>query len=132
MDEEVRIDPVEERIDEIEKAIRQAKSPAHIRKIIKGKVRNAARIEKLLDIAWEQIPEGEILRAYDNGGGQKGVQKSPAVKAFEDLLRSYNDAMETIVDTLPKDSREPVRKRKRDKGPKNKLEEIKAKQKDNL
>jgi len=132
MDEEVKNITVEERIDELERAIKQAKSPTHIRKIIKGKVKNSARLEKLLDMAWEQIPEGELLRTYDNGGGQKGIQKSPSIKVFEDLLRSYNDAMDTIVETLPKDSKEPVKRRQRSKAPKNKLEEIKARQKDNI
>jgi Mg-chelatase subunit ChlI len=132
MDEEVKNQTVEERIHELEKAIKQSKSPVHIRKIVKGKVKNAARLEKLLDQAWEQIPEDEILRAYDNGGGQKGVQKSPAIKAYEDLLRSYNDAIDTVIDSLPKDSKEPIKRQARKKKPQNMLEQIREKQKDNL
>ena len=132
MDEEVKIETVESRTEELTKSIRQAKSPTHIRKIIKGEVKNAARLEKLLDTAWEQIPEEEILREYDNGGGQKGTQKSPALKAYQDLLRDYHDAMNNIIDNLPKNSKEPVIRRSRKKEPKNKLEEIKQRQRDNL
>ena len=132
MDEEARIDPVAQRTEEINKAVKQSKSPAHIRKLIKGEVRNAARLEKLLDVAWEQIPEDEILREYDNGGGQKGTQKSPALKAYQDLLRDYNEAMSKIIDNLPKDSKEPVTRRARSKKPQNKLEQIREKKKNEL
>ena len=132
MDGEVKIDPVSQRTEEIEKAIKQAKSPAHIRKLIKGEVKNAARLEKLLDIAWEQLPEAEILREYDNGGGQKGTQKSPALKAYQELLRDYNESMSKIVDNLPKNSKEPVIRRTRKKKPQNMLEQIKEKKKGEL
>ena len=132
MDEEVKIETVAERTEELTKSIRQAKSPTHIRKIIKGEVKNAARLEKLLDTAWDQIPEEEILREYDNGGGQKGVQKSPALKAYQDLLRDYHEAMNNIINNLPKNSREPVTRRTKSKEPKNMLEQIKQKQKDNI
>ena len=132
MDEEVKIETVESRTEELTKSIRQAKSPTHIRKIIRGEVKNAARLEKLLDTAWEQIPEEEILREYDNGGGQKGMQKSPALKAYQDLLRDYHDAMNNIIANLPKNSKEPVTRRKRTQEPKNKLEEIKQRQKDKI
>ena len=132
MDEEAKIETVAKRTEELTKSIRQAKSPAHIRKIVKGEIKNAARLEKLLDTAWDQIPEEEILREYDNGGGQKGVQKSPALKAYQDLLRDYHEAMNNIINNLPKNSREPVTRRSRNKEPKNMLEQIKQKQKDNV
>ncbi len=132
MEDEEKKDPVEERIEEIERALKSAKAPAHIRKILKATVRNVARLEIKLDEAWAAIPEGEILKAYDNGGGQKGMQKSPSLKAYEELFKNYTAGMDEIMDALPKDSKEPMKRQRRKSEPKNTLEKIMEKQKDKI
>ena len=128
IEDTAKMDPIEERIAEIERALKSAKAPAHIRKLLKGTIRNVAYLEVKLDEARAAIPEGEILREYDNGGGQKGVQKSPALKAYEELFRNYTGGMDEIMNALPKDSKEPIKRRKRKVEPKNMLEMISEKQ----
>jgi len=132
MEEGKNIDPVEERIKELTSAMRQAKTPAYIRKLLKGTIRNVAWLEIKLDEARANIPEGEILKEYDNGGGQKGMQKSPNLKAYEDLFRDYTSGMDEIMEALPKDSREPLKKRVKKSEPKNMLEKIRENQKNSI
>lgn len=131
MDDERIVDPVEERIKEITSALRSAKTPPHIRKLLKGTIRNIAWMELKLDEARDAVPEGELLREYDNGGGQKGIQESPFLKAYERLFREYTAGMSEIMDALPKESREPISKRVNKKEPKNMLEMLKEKQRNN-
>lgn len=128
MENEKIIDPVEERIRELTSALRSAKTPAHIRKLLKGTIRNIAWLEMKLDEVRDSIPEGEILREYDNGGGQKGVQESPLLKAYEKLFREYTTGMSEIMEALPKDSREPIMKRAKKKEPENVLQLLSEKQ----
>lgn len=132
MEYDIITDPVEERIEEINKALRSAKMPPHIRKLLKGTVKNVAWLELKLDEAKDAIPEGEIVKEYDNGGGQKGTQKSPALKAYNDLFREYTMGMDEILNALPKDSKEPMKRRARKKEPKNVFEQIKEQQKNSV
>ena len=128
MEEEKIIDPVEQRTEEITSALRSAKTPAHIRKLLKGTIRNIAWLEMKLDEVRDSVPEGEIVREYDNGGGQKGLQESPFLRAYEKLFREYTTGMSEIMDALPRESREPMMKRVNKKEPKNMLELLKEKQ----
>lgn len=128
MDEELRSDPLQEKIDEFTKALRKAKVPAHIMKLLKGTIDNAAWLELKLDKIREEIPEGDVLREYDNGGGQKGVQKDPILKAYESVFRDYMMAIDKIMNALPEGAKEPLKRKARKAEPKNALELIREKQ----
>ncbi len=39
--------------------------------------------------AAEQLPNEELIVAYDNGGGQSGVRENPFYSAYSKLLRTY-------------------------------------------
>ena len=72
--------------------------------------------------------------------GKKGVAQKVVYDAFDIIrektgkepLDAFNEAMNNIINNLPKNSREPVTRRSRNKEPKNMLEQIKQKQKDNV
>ena len=128
MEDDIRIDPVEAKIAEFNKALRKAKVPAHIRKLLEGTISNVAWLEMKLDEIRAEIPEGEFLREYDNGGGQKGTQKSPALKAYEGVFRDYMMGMDKIMDVLPDEAKTPMQRKARKAEPKNALELIREKQ----
>lgn len=128
MDEDIRIDLVEERISEFNKALRKAKVPVHIRKLLEGTIANVAWLEVKLDEIRNEIPEGEFLREYDNGGGQKGIQKSPVLKTYEGIFRDYMMGMDKIMDAIPDEAKEPMQRKARKAEPKNALELIREKQ----
>lgn len=129
MNEEQRTDPVEQRIKEIDSALRSAKTPAHIRKLLKGTIRNVASLEVKLEEERLRMPSEDLLKEYDNGGGQKGTQKNPFWKAYEDVFRDFNTGMDKIIAMLPEGAREPlIRKVKEADKPRSTLEALRQKQ----
>ena len=62
---------------------------------------NTAWMKAKLDDAREAIKNSNIVIAYDNGGGQKGIRENPLFKGYESLWRSYMAGMGKILDSLP-------------------------------
>jgi hypothetical protein len=62
---------------------------------------NTAWMKAKLDDAREAIKNSNIVVAYDNGGGQKGIRENPLFKGYENLWRSYMAGMSKIIDCLP-------------------------------
>lgn len=62
---------------------------------------NTAWMKAKLDDAMEAIKNSNIVIAYDNGGGQKGIRENPLFKGYEALWKSYMLGMNKILDSLP-------------------------------
>ncbi len=62
---------------------------------------NTAWMKAKLDDARGAIKNSNIVVAYDNGGGQKGIRENPLFKGYENLWRSYMAGMSKIIDCLP-------------------------------
>jgi len=70
-------------------------------KILKPIILNTAWMKAKLDDAMEAIKNSNIVIAYDNGGGQKGIRENPLFKGYEALWKSYMLGMNKILDSLP-------------------------------
>lgn len=70
-------------------------------KILKPIISNTAWMKAKLDDAMEAIKNSNIVIAYDNGGGQKGIRENPLFKGYEALWKSYMLGMNKILDSLP-------------------------------
>lgn len=64
-------------------------------------ITNTAWMKAKLDDAREAIKNSNIVIAYDNGGGQRGIRENPLFKGYESLWRSYMAGMSKIIDALP-------------------------------
>lgn len=62
---------------------------------------NTAWMKAKLDDAREAIKNSNIVIAYDNGGGQKGIRENPLFKGYENLWRAYIHGMDRILSALP-------------------------------
>ena len=70
-------------------------------KLLEPIILNTAWMKAKLDDAREAIKNSNIVIAYDNGGGQKGIRENPLFKGYESLWRSYMAGMGKILDSLP-------------------------------
>jgi hypothetical protein len=70
-------------------------------KLLEPVILNTAWMRAKLDDAREAIKNSNIVVAYDNGGGQKGIRENPLFKGYENLWRSYMAGMSKIIDCLP-------------------------------
>lgn len=64
-------------------------------------IENVAWMRSKLDDAREAIKTANVVIAYDNGGGQKGLRENPLFKGYESLFKSYMSGMSKILDALP-------------------------------
>ena len=62
---------------------------------------NTAWMKAKLDDAREAIKNSNIVIAYNNGGGQKGIRENPLFKGYENLWRAYIHGMDRILSALP-------------------------------
>ena len=62
---------------------------------------NTSWIKAKLDDAREAIKNCNVVIAYDNGGGQKGIRENPLFKGYESLFKSYMSGMDRILNCLP-------------------------------
>lgn len=62
---------------------------------------------KLAD-AREQFANTPLVLAYDNGGGQRGIRENPAIKAYNQLFRTYSDCIMSVVKLLPEQEQAKV------------------------
>lgn len=53
-------------------------------------------LEDKLDEAREIYADENLVETYDNGGGQIGTRKSPALSAYQDVMKSYRFAMNEL------------------------------------
>lgn len=67
---------------------------------------NTAWMKAKLDDAREAIKNSNIVIAYDNGGGQKGIRENPLFKGYESLWKSYMQGMGRILDCMPQEASE--------------------------
>lgn len=72
-------------------------------KLLEPIILNTAWMKAKLDDAREAIKNSNIVIAYDNGGGQKGIRENPLFKGYESLWRSYMAGMGKILDSLPQE-----------------------------
>ena len=72
-------------------------------KLLEPIILNTAWMKAKLDDAREAIKNSNIVIAYDNGGGQKGIRENPLFKGYESLWRSYMAGMAKILDSLPQE-----------------------------
>ena len=70
-------------------------------KLLEPVILNTAWMRAKLDDAREAIKNSNIVVAYDNGGGQRGIRENPLFKGYENLWRSYMAGMSKIIDCLP-------------------------------
>lgn len=70
-------------------------------KLLEPIILNTSWMKAKLDDAREAIKNSNIVIAYDNGGGQRGIRENPLFKGYEGLWRSYMAGMSKIIDVLP-------------------------------
>lgn len=70
-------------------------------KLLEPIILNTSWMKAKLDDAREAIKNSNIVIAYDNGGGQKGIRENPLFKGYENLWRSYMAGMSKIIDCFP-------------------------------
>lgn len=66
-------------------------------------IENVAWMRGKLDDTREAIKTSEVVIAYDNGGGQKGLRENPLFKGYYSLFKSYMRGLDAILDALPKE-----------------------------
>lgn len=71
-------------------------------KLLTPLIENTAWMKVKLDDAMESIKESQIVVAYDNGGGQKGIRENPLFKGYEALFKSYMTALSKVLEYVPK------------------------------
>ena len=73
-------------------------------KLLEPVILNTAWMRAKLDDAREAIKNSNIVVAYDNGGGQRGIRENPLFKGYSALWRSYMAGMNRIIDSLPEEA----------------------------
>lgn len=75
----------------------------HLLNVSENKLDDAKRIVEDLIYIEDKLEEARLMYAqellveeYDNGGGQTGTRVNPAIKAYQDLLRSYLNALDKL------------------------------------
>lgn len=66
-------------------------------------IENVAWMRGKLDDTREAIKTSEVVIAYDNGGGQKGLRENPLFKGYYSLFKSYMRGLDAVLDALPKE-----------------------------
>lgn len=69
--------------------------------ILLATIENVAWMKVKLEDARTQVGEADLVVEYDNGGGQKGMQENPQIKAYRSLWQSYMTGMGKILSALP-------------------------------
>lgn len=71
-------------------------------KMLMPLIENVSWMKAKLDDSMESIKESQIVVAYDNGGGQKGIRENPLFKGYEALFKSYLSGLAKIMEYVPK------------------------------
>lgn len=61
---------------------------------------NVLWMEGKLEEARAGIGDAPLTIAYDNGGGQKGVRKNPALEAYTQLMAGYTRALKQLCELV--------------------------------
>lgn len=64
---------------------------------------NLAWMKVKLDSTRETIKTAQVVIAYDNGGGQKGIRKNPLFDGYHQLWKSYMDGIKLLLSELPEE-----------------------------
>jgi hypothetical protein len=72
-------------------------------KLLNPAIVNTAWMKAKLDDAREAVKNSQIVIAYDNGGGQKGIRENPLFKGYESLWKSYLAGLDRIMSALPEE-----------------------------
>lgn len=62
--------------------------------------RNVLWMERKLEDARSDIADSPLAVEYDNGGGQTGTRKNPAIDAYNNLMASYTRALKQLCEML--------------------------------
>lgn len=88
---------------EIQKLKRVYKNiPADKKQVVYGLIENAAYIYVTLKEVQQAINEAGVVEVYRNSETQWGTKKSPAVDAYNNLLKNYIAIIKQLTDLLPK------------------------------
>lgn len=96
-------------------------------KMLQPVIENTAWMKVKLDDSRLAVKNSQIVVAYDNGGGQKGIRENPMFKGYEALWKSYMQGMQKIVDCIP-DNFAEIKKSEIEK-PRTMLEVVRARKK---
>lgn len=61
---------------------------------------NVEFMRKKLEETRKGLTKQQVVIAYDNGGGQRGIRENPAFKGYHSLLTSYRKSIETLAAIL--------------------------------
>ncbi len=61
---------------------------------------NVLFMERKLAEARRNMENQQIVIAYDNGGGQRGIRKNPMFDSYNALMRTYNASLAQLVEIL--------------------------------
>ena len=61
---------------------------------------NVLWMERKLDEARDEIADAPLSVEYDNGGGQCGTRKNPAMDAYNALMSTYTRALKQLCEML--------------------------------
>lgn len=107
MDEEIKKRAQEEQ-DRLYDVLREAGTSEKRMQALHPIIVNTSWMKAKLDDAREAIKNSNIVIAYDNGGGQKGIRENPLFKGYEGLWRSYMAGMTKIIESMPQEQVEDV------------------------
>lgn len=62
--------------------------------------RNVLWMERKLEEARDDIAGAPLAVEYDNGGGQTGTRKNPAIDAYNALMSNYVRALKQLCEML--------------------------------
>ena len=62
--------------------------------------RNVLWMERKLEEARDDIADAPLAVEYDNGGGQTGTRKNPAIDAYNALMSNYVRALKQLCEML--------------------------------
>lgn len=106
----------------LKKLLKDADVSQARQKTLEPVIENLSWMKAKLDDTREIIKSSHVVMPYDNGGGQKGIRANPAFKAYESLWKSYVTGMDRVLNALPKEEQDAVRKQDEAETPRNPLE----------
>ena len=78
-----------------------ANMPLNQKQLCEGLFDNAAyMIEKLGELQ-KQINEDGMTAVWNNGGGQGGLRKSPAVEIYNTMIKNYTAIIKQLNECMP-------------------------------
>ncbi len=79
---------------------------ANKKRVLQAHLDNIAYMKAKLETLQEMIDAEGLVEVYQNGENQYGTKPSTAVKAYNDIVRSYNTLYKEIAPFIPLAQRE--------------------------